>query len=260
MADWPVRTDQASARSSVAGRAARPAKGQRWAGEVFLDDERRRKQHAILRAAARLFRERGYERTRLTDIADALNITKPSLYYYVGNKEGILIAIQQSGLDQMLAGFDQLVAGERTGAELLTILLARYGEWTTTEFGVCVVTLFNIKVSPKGARSLHAARRLLERKVRSLIERGIADGSIKPCNSALAATALFGCLNWMAFWYDRARARLTAAEISELFVRYFMTGLAVEAPDISPAASLSRSKPRRRPSREGIIGAPHGAR
>ncbi len=65
---------------------------------MFLDDEPKRKQHAILRAAARLFCERGFDRTRLTDIADALNITKPSLYYYIGNKEGILIAIQRLGL------------------------------------------------------------------------------------------------------------------------------------------------------------------
>lgn len=197
----------------------------RWGGEVFLDDAAAGKRHAILRAAARLFRARGYERTRLTDIADALNVSKPSLYYYVGDKEGILIAIQQSGLDQMLEGFDQLADSDATGAELLRILLTRYGEWATTEFGVCAVTCFNIKISPRGARSLHAARRLLERKVRALIERGIADGSIKSCNSTLAATALFGCLNWMAFWYDRSRARLSAADISAQFIDYFLSGL-----------------------------------
>ncbi|MBI5261848.1 MAG: TetR/AcrR family transcriptional regulator [Bradyrhizobium sp.] len=197
----------------------------RWGGEVFLDDAAAGKRHAIMRAAARLFRERGYERTRLTDIADALNVSKPSLYYHLGDKEGILIAIQQFGLDQMLDGFDLLVDRGATGAELLRILLTRYGEWTTTEFGVCVITSFNIKISPRGAKSLHSARRLLERKVRALIERGVADRSIRPCNPALAATALFGCLNWMAFWYDRSRARRSAAEISAQFVDYFLSGL-----------------------------------
>src|ERR1035438_6517490 len=113
----------AAARSMRRRSALRTSKAQRWAGEVFLDDEPKRKQQAILRAAARLFRERGFDRTRLTDIADALNITKPSLYYYVGNKEGILIAIQRLGLEQILNGFDELVAGDNSGAELLTILL-----------------------------------------------------------------------------------------------------------------------------------------
>lgn len=220
-----MHDDATFARSRARSRASTPSRAGRWAGEVFRDDGPMRKQQVILRAAARLFRERGYERTRLTDIADVLNITKPSLYYYVGNKEEILIAIQQAGLDQMLDGFDQLDAGDKTGAELLTILLVRYGEWVTSEFGVCVVTLFKIKLSPKGARSLQATRGLLEHKVRSLFERGIADGSIKPCNPALAATALFGSLNWMAFWFDRSLARLSAADISELFVDYFLRGL-----------------------------------
>lgn len=210
-------------------RAAKAGKGPRWGGEVFLDDEHRRKRHAILHAAARLFRARGFERTRLTDIADSLNITKPSLYYYVGNKEKILISIQRFGLEQMLEGFDELAAGDKTGAELLRILLTRYGEWTTTEFGVCVVSLFNIKMSPRSARSLQAARRLLERKIRSLFVRGIADGSIKPCNPKLAASALFGSLNWMAFWYDASRARFSAAEVSRTFIDYFMDGLAARA-------------------------------
>jgi AcrR family transcriptional regulator len=222
----------ATVRSRSTRPIARSLRGQRWGGEVFLDAEQEGKKQAILRAAARLFRDRGFEQTRLTDIADALNITKPALYYYVGNKEEILITIQRMGLEQMLEGFDELVAGNRTGAELISILLTRYGEWATTEFGVCVVRLFNVKVSAKNARELHSARGVLERKVRALFERGMDDGSIKPCNASLAATALFGSLNWMAFWYDRSRARHPPAEVSARFIEYFMSGLGV-APALS---------------------------
>src|SRR5581483_1969206 len=205
-------------------------RGEKWAGEVFLDEEQERKKNAILRTAARLFREHGFEQTRLTDIADALNITKPALYYHVGNKEEILITIQRMGLEQMLDGFDDLVAGNKTGAELIAILLTRYGEWATTEFGVCVVRLVNVRVSAKNAKALHAGRSLLERKVRSLFERGMADGSIKPCNPGLAATAIFGSLNWMAFWYDRSRARLPPAQVSAQFITYFLSGLGKNEP------------------------------
>jgi len=220
-----MRAKPAPSRSRAVRPATKPPRGERWAGEIFLDEEQEGKKQAILRAAARLFRERGFEQTRLTDIADALNITKPALYYYVGNKEEILITIQRMGLEQMLDGFDELVAGNKTGAELIAILLTRYGEWATTEFGVCVVRLVNVKITAKNAKALYAGRTLLERKVRALFVRGMADGSIKPCNPGLAATALFGSLNWMAFWYDRSRARLPPAEISARFIGYFMSGL-----------------------------------
>lgn len=220
----PAKLAPTRARAGRSAAAASP-KRPRWAGEVFLDQEQEGKKQAILRAAARLFRERGFEQTRLTDIADALNITKPALYYHVGNKEEILITIQRIGLAQMLDGFDALVAGERTGAELLEILLTRYGEWATTEFGVCVVRLVNVRITAKNAKTLYAERSLLERKVRALFERGMADRSIAPCDASLAASALFGSLNWMAFWYDRSRARLPPADISARFIGYFLTGL-----------------------------------
>src|SRR5262249_39764603 len=137
---------------------------------------------------------------------------------------------QRLGLEQMLDGFDELVASEKSGAQLLTILLTRYGEWATTEFGVCVVRLFNVRVSPRNAKLLHAARSTLERKVRALFVRGMEDGSIRPCHPVLPATALFGSLNWMAFWYDRSRARLPAAEVSAHFIGYFLSGLGNASP------------------------------
>lgn len=197
----------------------------RWAGEVFLDKEVERKKQAILRTAASLFRERGFEHTRLTDIAAVLNLTKPSLYYYVGNKEEILVSIQRYGVEQMLKGFDELDTGDRTGAELLTILLTRYGDWVTTEFGGCVVRLFDAKTSPENAMSIRLARNKLYDKVVELLERGIEDGSIKPCNTRLIALAFFGMLNWMAYWYDRSRARLPAADVAAMYIGQFLKGI-----------------------------------
>jgi AcrR family transcriptional regulator len=209
------------------GRAA-AASGPRWGGEVFLDKEAERKKHAILRTAAALFREHGFEHTHLTAISDALNLTKPSLYYYVGNKEEILVSIQRYGAEQMLRGFDELDTGDRTGAELLTILMTRYGDWVTTEFGACVVRLFDVKTSPENAKSIQLARNKLTEKVISLLERGIGDGSIKPCNPRLVSLALFGMLNWMAYWYDRSRARLPPGDIAAMYIDHFLKGIGSE--------------------------------
>ena len=40
------------------------------------------KRQIILRTAAHLIRLRGYEQTSLSDIADELNIAKPTVYHY----------------------------------------------------------------------------------------------------------------------------------------------------------------------------------
>ncbi|MFZ0838044.1 MAG: TetR family transcriptional regulator, partial [Xanthobacteraceae bacterium] len=48
---------------------------------------------AVLEAAAKLFAERGFGGTNLQDIADALGISRPALYYYFKSKDEILASL-----------------------------------------------------------------------------------------------------------------------------------------------------------------------
>lgn len=186
------------------------------------------KRDAILRTAARLFRERGYEQTWLNDIADALNVTKPTLYYYVKNKEDILVQIQQSALDQIVGYLNELIRTDEPGVEILRRVMLRYGEWVTSEFGVCVVRLMTQEMSPRSKAQVRKGVRLTERTVISVIERGMKDGSIRPGDPWVFATAMFGAFNWMAFWYDESRGELSAAELSARYMDQVIHGIASE--------------------------------
>lgn len=59
----------------------------------------------IARTAARLFAERGYDATSVRAIVEAAGVTKPTLYYHFGSKEGLahaLLNLPLSGLVQAL--------------------------------------------------------------------------------------------------------------------------------------------------------------
>ena len=47
----------------------------------------------ILKTALQLFARKGYESTGIQEITEAAGITKPTLYYYFGSKQGLLNAI-----------------------------------------------------------------------------------------------------------------------------------------------------------------------
>src|ERR1700675_4849152 len=49
--------------------------------------------HAMLEAAAQMFADKGYLGTNLRDIADALGMSRPGLYYHFPSKEKLLEAI-----------------------------------------------------------------------------------------------------------------------------------------------------------------------
>ncbi len=56
----------------------------------------------IYLTAAQIFFTKGYNSTSLNDVADALNITKAGLYYYVESKQELLYRIINLGLDSVL--------------------------------------------------------------------------------------------------------------------------------------------------------------
>ncbi len=47
----------------------------------------------IIRAALRLFLQKGIEKTSMNDIAKSIGITKPAIYYHFENKEAVILGV-----------------------------------------------------------------------------------------------------------------------------------------------------------------------
>jgi AcrR family transcriptional regulator len=56
---------------------------------------------SILEAGGRLFGERGYEGTRLEDVAAAAGVTKPIVYRHFGSKAGLYLALLERHRDDL---------------------------------------------------------------------------------------------------------------------------------------------------------------
>jgi AcrR family transcriptional regulator len=61
----------------------------------------------ILRAAARVFRERGYAAAGMRDIAVAADLSPGNLDHYCRGKDDILFFCQDQSLDRLLAGLER---------------------------------------------------------------------------------------------------------------------------------------------------------
>lgn len=56
----------------------------------------------LFEIAARMFYEQGYEKTALSDIADALGVRKASIYYYIESKEDLLEKIMWESCEAII--------------------------------------------------------------------------------------------------------------------------------------------------------------
>lgn len=203
--------------------------------------DREVKREAVIRAAARAFNAKGYHNTSLDDIAAALEVTKPTVYYYVSNKEQLLFECFVAGVEQIRAAFREVKGLDVPGRERLNAVLRHYGTAVASEFGWCMVRAEDQDLSPVMSDHIKALKSEIDQGIRRLIREGIQDGSIEPCDPKMTAFALAGALNWIAHWY-RENQSMTGAQIADAFVTIFETGLRPRA----AAGSAARRGTRRR--------------
>jgi AcrR family transcriptional regulator len=195
-----------------------------WRGSRERRRDRELKRDAVIRAAAREFNRKGYHNTSLDDIAARLEVTKPTVYYYVTSKEQLLFECFVAGVEQIRAAFRAVRELALPARERLNAVLRHYGEAVASEFGWCMVRAEHQDLSPAMSRHIKSLKSEIDQGIRRLIREGIQDGSIEPCDPKMTAFALAGALNWIAHWYREDRS-LTPAQIAGAFVSIFEGGL-----------------------------------
>jgi AcrR family transcriptional regulator len=203
--------------------------------------EREVKREAVIRAAAHAFNRKGYHNTSLDDIAAALEVTKPTVYYYVTNKEQLLFECFVAGVERIRNAFREVKQLNVSARERLNGVLRHYGEAVASEFGWCMVRAEEQDLSPAMSGHFNALKSEIDQGIRRLIREGVQDGSIHSCDPKMTAFALAGALNWIAHWY-RENQSMTGAQIADAFVTIFENGLRPRAVAVS---ATRRAAPRR---------------
>lgn len=165
--------------------------------ESLRSDKRMR----ILRVSAESFNRNGYYQTSLDALAAELNVTKPTLYYYVKNKDDILDGILAIAIDQLRTLIAETAESKTSGLEKLHTFFLRYSEIVTDVFGTCLILMRINAPEEKFREPYHALSAEVFSAVRGLIESGIADNSIADCNPKFMASAMIASLNEAVYWH-----------------------------------------------------------
>src|SRR4029453_18901031 len=119
-----------------------------------------------------------YHNTSLDDIANELNVTKPTVYHYVATKEQLLFECFRTGLNQIMESFEQIDGSPRSARERLDHVIRGYAEAITSDFGWCMVQAENQDLSPAMSKNVRALKSRIDQGIRQLLEEGAQDGSI----------------------------------------------------------------------------------
>lgn len=179
----------------------------------------------ILRRAAIVFADKGYHETSVNSLAELLGVSKPVLYYYANNKDDLLFQCCRMAHNELKQATASTVQARLSGLGKIRRFFSTYAKIMGSDFGRCFVLVDVRALEPETrAKEIHA-RRELEQSVRDMLTEGQEDGSIRRCDAALTARALFGAFNGIPRWYH-ADGGVEIADIADTYLDVFLLGVA----------------------------------
>jgi TetR/AcrR family transcriptional regulator len=199
-------------------------------------DEKRR---AILKAAARLFASRGFDRTSMNEIAGACGVSKALLYHYYENKDRLLFDIIRAHLDDLVAAVEAVEPGLTPTARLRAIIAALLEAYRHAD-EEHQIQISDMKRLPEESK---AELIELERRLVRLFSTTIA--SVAPALSGRREKLtpltmnLFGMLNWKFMWF-RENGPVRHEDFAELVTTMIEAAIKAVAADLEPSAMAPR--------------------
>lgn len=180
----------------------------------------------ILRAAARLFQQQGYDATSMNNVAAALKLSKGGLYHHFQSKDEILFHIMSHAMDITEERVINVVRRVEGAEERLRRLIRLHIEVVLSEEDrEITVMLHENHPLPTGLRRKINGRK---KDYVHFVENLIADvqrqrGSTAAVTPRAAAFALLGMINWIYQWYS-PEGTLTGDAIVLQYTEIFFRG------------------------------------
>jgi AcrR family transcriptional regulator len=192
-----------------------------------------------MRAAARVFRQRGFAAAGMRDIAVAADLSAANLYHYFRGKDELLFFCQDRALDRLLRALDAARRDRRPLAARLRDLAAAHVRCLLDEVEGSAAHLAVDALPPRLRARIVAKRDRYERGIRALVTAGIRSRSLRAADATIATRAFLGALNWTAHWF-RPEGGRAPQEIAQVVADYAVAGLAAAALPIDPRANRTQ--------------------
>jgi len=199
-----------------------------------------RQRDAILRAAARLFRERGFADTGMRDIAAAADLSAANLYHYFNGKNDLMFYCQDRALDRMLAAVASARRETASAAERLRLVCAAHLQTLLDEIEGATAHLQIDSLPPAMRDAIVRKRDRYEQGLRRMIVEGMKAGELVDMDPAVVARAMLGAMNWTVTWF-RPEGPDPAAAVGDVIARFLGRGVAARTPAARRTLSMVRS-------------------
>jgi len=185
----------------------------------------------IIKAAAHVFRDRGFEATTLRDVAEATDTDRATLYYYVGSKEELLQEIVRQALGQDIATAYTVKRSRASTKDKIAALIEAMVKGYDANYPHMHVYIEDLgrisRQDNEWSTDVIARTREYESIVHSILTKGQRDGTLrKDLPVELCAMALFA----HCFGVDRRAPGVTAWDFAASFTLIWICAGMISGP------------------------------
>ncbi len=198
-----------------------------------FDDQR----ELILAAAARLFAERGFNSSTMTEVAAACGISKGTLYHYVRDKQDLLAQITSAHVQRLQQLVQDVAAQQLPPREHMSELVLRFMQAYENAQAEHRVLTEDVKFLPDtpppgaGGRGAATSPREAVLEGQRQVVQAVADAvaRLRPDLQCAGlhkpvAMLLFGMMNWTFTWL-KASGPLSHQDVARLLLGLFLGGI-----------------------------------
>jgi AcrR family transcriptional regulator len=208
----PVKDEPSATTAPAAGGKPRSAK---WL----------KRRQAIVDRSAKVIAARGYHATSTAELCEANELGKGALYYYIGSKEELLVAIHDRVMDEVMVGADRVAGAGGSPPEMLAALGGELLDVIARRPDHVWVFLHEFPaLTGDNAKQFRTRRREYESRVEGVLEAGVASGDFREVDPVLTSRAWLGMHNYTYLWL-KPGGRLPAAKVAEHFADVFIRGI-----------------------------------
>lgn len=169
------------------------------------DDGQRR--HELLAAAARLFRDQGFDATSTRDIAAAVGMHSGSPFYHFKSKDALLFAVMAAGMHAALARQNQALQAAAADADtpaqqLRRLIRAHFDTLLGPGNDFVPVMLYELRALNAEQRSALDQLQAGYEAAWTPVLQALHDAGQLRAPVKLARLLMLGALNWSVKWFD----------------------------------------------------------
>ncbi|MEM7354028.1 MAG: TetR/AcrR family transcriptional regulator [Acidobacteriota bacterium] len=189
---------------------------------TLFDDDRA---GVIYRTAARMIYEKGFDATSMNEIAEALDLTKPGLYYYVKGKKQLLYSIMDFAMDLLDSNVVAPAKEIDDPEQRLRVIIRQHARLLTHEAGALAILIDeDAGLSDDQREEIVRRKREYFEFLRQTLEELKSLGRLRPEESTVGAFSLLGMVMWIARWYD-AKGRLDSDQVVDDITAIALAGM-----------------------------------